>query len=361
MTIACLFLGAGASKAIANYPTTKEFMENLEKYLNNQEKKILKIICNIPDVEDIENVLEVLDPIVMSEQNAVHNSISRLGLTAQSENDNVIWSDFLKYSISLKQKIIENLHREYSFQEYKIISNSNFFLEFFARIHHNLNAMEADNYFNFLNVITTNYDKVVEELFKEQIKIYDFFVFDPKTERYFWDPHFFDRIQSDPNKICLKLFKLHGSLDWRETTDGKFEKCPSEDYCAGSDEHKRNILIYPTEKGFENEEPFKTNFEYFRRICKRVNRIVVIGCSFRDPEINEIFIEFLKYSNGNKIIVVSPDASIQINQNLLKGIENKNEFTRLNNQINKIDKPFNDQTKGQVLDSLFNSSYWRRL
>lgn len=91
-----------------------------------------------------------------------------------------------------------------------------------------------------------------------------------------------------------------------------------------------------------------------------MNRIVIIGCSFRDLEINKILIDFLKNTETNKIIVLSPDASKRVKQNLLKDIINSDEYTRLNNQIDKIDKQFDNDSEGEVLDRRFNSTVWRR-
>jgi hypothetical protein len=78
MTEVCLFLGAGASKAIGGYPTTKEFMDRLEKRLSNDEKVTLKAICKRPNVEDIENILEIIDPIVKSGNSMLHDSIKSI-------------------------------------------------------------------------------------------------------------------------------------------------------------------------------------------------------------------------------------------------------------------------------------------
>lgn len=213
MTKVCLFLGAGASKAIGGYPTTKEFMHSLEGYLGKSEKEALQVICKRSNVEDIENVLEIIDPIVKSRNSELNNAIDRLGINVNSDNTIIRWKNFSKSCVLLKQKIIENLHREYSFHSYKVKSNYGIYLNFFSIIRDHLNGAENDKYFNFLNIFTTNYDRIIEELPKERIRTYDFFVFNQDVQRYFFDPHNFGRLQSQLDRVCLKLFKLHGSLD----------------------------------------------------------------------------------------------------------------------------------------------------
>ena len=36
-------------------------------------------------------------------------------------------------------------------------------------------------------------------------------------------------------------YKLHGSLNWRETIDAKIEKCETEEHCSNSEKHKRCV------------------------------------------------------------------------------------------------------------------------
>ena len=69
------------------------------------------------------------------------------------------------------------------------------------------------------------------------------------------------------------------------------------------------MVIYPTQRGWEDEDPFKTEFQDFKNINLETKIYVIIGSSFRDLEINEIFIDHLQRDKDNKLIVVSPSAS----------------------------------------------------
>ena len=56
------FLGAGASRAFG-YPTTKEFLAVLRGHLGGQESELLSALTEVPEISDIEHVLEILDQV----------------------------------------------------------------------------------------------------------------------------------------------------------------------------------------------------------------------------------------------------------------------------------------------------------
>jgi hypothetical protein len=77
------------------------------------------------------------------------------------------------------------------------------------------------------------------------------------------------------------------------------------------------MLVYPTlspKDGYE-KEPYKSIRDNFVKMMDISDLCIVIGFSFRDIHINDIFLKFLK--NGKTIIVISPDAWISYNTNLL--------------------------------------------
>ena len=59
---AIVFLGAGFSR-VFDYPTTKEFLGNLNNASLNQQEK-LQAFVGTPGIEDIEHVLEVVGQVV---------------------------------------------------------------------------------------------------------------------------------------------------------------------------------------------------------------------------------------------------------------------------------------------------------
>lgn len=159
-----------------------------------------------------------------------------------------------------------------------------------------------------LPIFTTNYDWVFEnlaEVSNDRLRLEDGFKEYALGPR--WERSVFKTFDSRPDRINLVLFKLHGSTSWYRDADTphhvrKFPN-PSPEL-AGS----RAVLIYPTQVKDQatQDEPFRTGYEYLRETLMNTNLGVIIGFSFRDPAINDIFHLALAKNKKLKLAIVEP-------------------------------------------------------
>ncbi len=117
----------------------------------------------------------------------------------------------------------------------------------------------------------------------------------------------------------IKLFKLHGSLDWVRLTTGEVkEKDKCEDYESDMIDIRHNpyIIFGHGTKTF-SIDPFFSLIHSFRNELERKEYYFVIGYSFFDPYINNLLIEAVNKGN-KKIIVINPTfgPDIEYNKNV---------------------------------------------
>ena len=176
------------------------------------------------------------------------------------------------------------------------------------------------------HIYTTNYDRIVEAFCAgtEGYQVRDGFEYDPKTRTSLWKPRSFDSPLPD-NASTIKLFKLHGSLDWKIGENGiervspeiRLEQRPTAI-------HKKDILIYPGSKEPPENEPFRTVYERFETQMKETDRCLVIGFSFRDPYLNRIFRDFVHAEKG-QLLVMSKNCKETVAKGLL-GLKDLNDL-----------------------------------
>ena len=179
-----------------------------------------------------------------------------------------------------------------------------------------------------LDIISINYDKVIEEICAStpQLSLIDGFAIESRTGTRYWKPSVFDAIPDNPGKSkrFLRLYKLHGSLDWRIAYDGKLESVRAEEKCADTGRYRDNVLIYPTQQCSSEKEPYDALLKGFADSLERARVLVVIGYSFRDPPINDAFREFLKRDSGRRLIAISPSASKNLDERFpLRSVKKK--------------------------------------
>jgi len=327
-----LFLGAGASKAF-DYPATKEFVDNLYEVLTDREKRILNSFLKTPNVSDIEHVLQIIDTVIDFDSMTYINKLFRgqAAFSASIEGMSFRWQGFVEICKDLKKKIISELHRQYEFDENKLKNIVENYDGLFKSIFIDPESMQAK--VGQIHVFTTNYDSIIENYcVKKQINFTCGFELERLSGRQFWKPKVFKKYNR------LMLYKLHGSLDWRETNDGRIERVTTEEQVSKiTRKHKRNILIYTTQKEYLTEEPFRTLMNYFEDILNKHDACLVVGFSFRDPYINRIFLGFLRANPNRKLVVVSPSASKNVEEKLLQGDK------KLKKQIICLDMLFGDK------------------
>ncbi len=117
----------------------------------------------------------------------------------------------------------------------------------------------------------------------------------------------------DPAQI--RLYKLHGSLDWVDDQvyglcSLQFPRHESSDTIQGDD--VRPLLIFGTAHKLSAREPFLTLAYHFSQRVLSTRVLAVIGYSFGDEHINQIIEQGLRRNGKLRIVVVSPQAEERV-------------------------------------------------
>lgn len=306
-----LFLGAGASVPFGK-PTTAQLKEKLINY-NPQDlnEEILQSFLTNYKYTDIEFVLQAIRDIRIFSQ-------SKGGMYFFEKGKNGVlryttaempFESFIKHikeiEIMLENTIFDNYRWEQT-------SNKHLFSIY-------------DEVFQFLKkyseqicIFTTNYDRAIEqycELRKDAYRCIDGFGRNPPDSEFAeWWGTFNDSITND-SRTNIFLYKLHGSLNWKEHVNGMLVRT-NEEGKPNDSNYVKNILIYPTlsPKDEEETEPYGSIIERFREYMKITDVCIVIGYSFRD-HLNNTFENFIK--TGKTLVVISPTAIKDFHINLM--------------------------------------------
>jgi hypothetical protein len=156
-----------------------------------------------------------------------------------------------------------------------------------------------------LDVFTLNYDLCIElALNKASVKFINGF-----DSTGVWSPTvFYDA--SD-----VRLFKLHGSLDWVD--DAVYGLCSlqhprheNSDTIQGDD--TRPHLIFGTAHKLSAREPFLTLAYHLSQRTLQTRLLAIVGYSFGDEHINQIIEQGMKKNADLRIVVVSPNADDEV-------------------------------------------------
>ena len=115
--------------------------------------------------------------------------------------------------------------------------------------------------------------------------------------------------------VPIRLFKLHGSLDWIE--DELYGLCSTE-YPVHSHredlktEGVRPLLIFGTAHKLSPREPFLSLAYHFAQAAAVTPVLAIIGYSFGDDHVNEIIRQAMKKNRRLRIIVASPKANVLV-------------------------------------------------
>jgi NAD-dependent SIR2 family protein deacetylase len=301
-----IFLGAGASNPYG-YPTMEGLNNAIYKAsLNSVEEDLLNYL-GLREGHDTEAILQGL------------NLISDLAARKFSD---MFSESYVKFSLgklqpmrfpaltqnceSLILRIKETIFSTYGFRPKQLPLYS----DFISLLN---DVTKASTHY----VYTTNYDRVIEEFCAHSagFQLVDGFAIDSKSRRILWNPRTFDQPDHE-NENTLKLFKLHGSLNWLQGEYGIEQVMTETILHSPTPVHKKNLLIYPGSKNPPEEEPFRTLYERFETQMRETDRCLVIGYSFRDAYLNRIFRDFLR-SGKSQLLVMSANCKLTVAQNLL--------------------------------------------
>lgn len=308
-----LFLGAGAS-APFGMPTTSEFLNKLKKYgsYDDIDDEFLQSFLHYNEFSDIEYVLQALRDIKNFERsnggdyffkNLKHGMFS---FEKKTLNTDQFINEITIAESELEKLIYENYRWKSAYrpQLVKIYDEIIGFLK-----------MHSES----IQIFTTNYDRAIEEYcnFREKYACIDGFERKPSHGDMFKWTGNFELPKESSNLEGVTLCKLHGSLNWKEHDPHGIIKTNEEAISADSN-IKQNIVVMPTlsPKKEENVEPFRTISTRFVNFMENADACIVIGFSFRDQRINEVFKSFV--DTGKTLVVLSPSSMKTVCKNLLK-------------------------------------------
>jgi len=342
------FFGAGAS-APFGIPTMKQMVIDFENELSqtggSEERKMYDDIKNILQFDflgesvDLEAIFTVIDGII-------EYDIERLGLlslyASKSHFGNLLTNakpseNVIRTCIGLKTKF-QNFVREKCMPPATSSEKiSKVYRDFFNRLQaeggvHMPGVTKEERghkYCTTWTMFTTNYDTCLEHYWREEARVTlnTGFSFQDSRRVSVLTPDLF-------SNEGLKLLKLHGSISWLFEPDGTIIE---EQTVLGRQLVFRRfvgeMMIYPVQQKELYLEPYISMFKEFNRELKRKPIWIIVGYSFADPVIREVFIR--NSDQSKRIVLIHPDAQ-KIKEQKLKDIRCK-KMSLLNQKFGEED------------------------
>lgn len=221
-----------------------------------------------------------------------------------------------------------------------------------------------DKRVNTLDVFSLNHDLLLEQYFmKNNISIIDGFTTSNRDLRY-WQVSLYEK-----NESKLRLYKLHGSINWCRirnednplysqqiviATDPDYTKDEKDNYLTLLD--KRSFLIGTFNKMLEYtaKDIYLQLFCIFRQHLHAGSRLIVSGYSFGDKGINSVLINWLLSNENNSMLIIHPDISL-LRRDVGGAILNKWKILVEKKVLRFIEKPFEETSWNDVVGELWRS------
>lgn len=157
------------------------------------------------------------------------------------------------------------------------------------------------NRYNSLDIFSTNYDNCIEEFCDAQgIKCVD------GLDASGWNVEIFRNLDEG-----IRLYKLHGSIIWRQTKEGEYVRFPAratdESILTSSGITAVPFILYPGKKLEYSESGIDTLVELKKQL-RHIRHVFVIGYSFKDEHITRLFQYAAKRNRKLVLFLISPSA-----------------------------------------------------
>ena len=344
-----LFLGAGAS-VFVSHPTTLKLLSDVKSQVQTLPVKdhIRQYITDILESNnfgDVEELSECIDQII-----AIDNTRCRLIIEEMRHTSkNITYPEMVDALTKLKDKIRDILFDSFTIK----LENFGAIKEVYDRLWSVIKNNGSDTF----QVITTNYDQVIEQYCSEaDWEPVNGFDRSKITLRGYWKDKW------DSADKPLYLVKLHGSISWHnESHSGKIVELGG----LGRRDAAHDVFIWPTTGPKEyNMVPFHRLIKRFKEMLSDVDMLVVVGFSYRDPAVNKIIRN--RVNEGMILVSVSPTAAEDIVRNYImvnqadkltsKGLQ----FIRFGNHVYAHEKEFGPDTIGSICDALNLIYQWHK-
>jgi hypothetical protein len=347
-----LFLGAGASKRFGITTMdemSREFENNVDRLLNDAveeqstEKQLYQEIRNTLGTNDLEDILTVLNDLSEEVRNPsvkfLKSSLIKWMPLIPLKNmqgrviarEKFIPSIFVEVGVAkkLQLKIIQFI------KENCVLKEEEEKLRDIIRVYDQLFEILKCNSSSIFDIFTTNYDLIIEKYYDLHTQEYNLFSkkydyvenlrrisytdgffsiaftasggsIDIADGYYAWNPkRYAEIIRYANNKDIptIKLFKLHGSIDQYIEGDKIVKRDILYPIPTASGEERLESMIYPMREKEVYKDPF---FELFTRLKTNLlseKICIVIGYSFGDEHIRNIFFDAVKRNPKVKILL----------------------------------------------------------
>ncbi len=137
-----------------------------------------------------------------------------------------------------------------------------------------------------LEIFTTNYDLLVEQaLERSNLPYFDGFV---GSQNPFFDLRSIESDDLPPR--WTRLWKIHGSINWRQLPSGKVIRTASDIVDSG-------LLIHPSELKYEQSRrmPYLALIDRLKSFLRKPSSLLVtLGYSYADEHLNEVLVDGLQ-------------------------------------------------------------------
>jgi len=284
-----VFFGAGTSCALG-IPNIVQLTSEVENSLSDPFKTYYQVIKN-----DI-----IKEPAVPVNIEDILNQIRRIreitGELADKKYLNINGVSAKQLDFEICKKIYEFISAKESTATLEITK------QFFAWL-----SMQNRDYSK--EVFTTNYDLIIEKSLEEaRIPYFDGFV--GSYEPFFWQESIDTFVEkSDITQTWIRLWKLHGSLNWFWKTDdnSKSHSIVRTGKLNDVTQESKELVIYPSKEKYalSRKQPFIAYFDRLRNYLSSGELLFIFsGYSFSDQHINEIVFNSLRQNNRLSIIAL---------------------------------------------------------
>jgi hypothetical protein len=195
-----------------------------------------------------------------------------------------------------------------------------------------------DNIVSELNLFTLNHDKLLEEYFQNKIGVTDGFKKENELGIRRWSPTLFDETVPSSRITTVRLFKLHGSINWyrfrpessrHDVQDlnpwiEEYVGIRSNPSLSGVKDLLRRrhetigrslILVGTFNKMIDYTDRVFLEMHYrFIRVLDETERLIVCGYGFGDKGVNKRITEWMCSSLSRKMLIIDPKGPGQLNQ-----------------------------------------------
>lgn len=370
-------IGAGASTAFG-IPSMKELTFQFAQFLQGQDKTGLYELYNeIADImnaafenkADVESIMSVI--IGLQEDRRFKENIGDFGLFALyskfSEDD--IFSNLKNFDKNdlhqLETKYKQFISSQMELTPSRLDKAYSIFDNLFGNLYHYYNNMNPQEkaepyssmspsqrtFHNNINIFTTNYDTIIEKYFRSQLTDRIFYTGareETGAENILDMDHFvrtcFSTQKTQPS---MRIIKLHGSINWIKDKYGNLIQKSFEDSHQSIGRTNQTgyiqdeIMIYPLSQKQLYLSPFIQLFNYLEKELRNEKIWIVIGYSFRDIFIRNMFEKSI--DTVKKIILVTPHSdgvkalfNAQAREKIIeitKRFGNKEDYENVNKEI----------------------------